>query len=125
MILQSLVNLVLNARDAIDVRSGTIRVRAQRLETFVRIEVADDGPDIPRELLPRLGTPLVSTKGEKGTGLGLFMVRSGAEASGGVLTVESEPGKGTVVAFTVPVAAKRAAEPTVPRGAFGRGARAR
>jgi two-component system nitrogen regulation sensor histidine kinase NtrY len=97
------LNLVENARAALDGRSGTIVLRAQPLEGYVEVSVSDNGPGIPPALLPRIFEPHFSTR-STGTGLGLAIVRRLVESWGGDVTAESEPGSGTIVRVRIPVA---------------------
>ena len=97
-----LLNLVENARAAID-GQGTIRIRAHSLDGFLEVEVADDGPGIPPELLPQIFEPHFSTR-STGTGLGLAIVRRLVESWGGEVTAESEPGVVTTMRVRIPVA---------------------
>jgi len=69
------------------------------------IEIADNGIGMPEEVVERLFTKFYSTKGSKGTGLGLVVTRKIVEEHGGDIQVESELGKGTV--FTVGIPVKR------------------
>jgi signal transduction histidine kinase/DNA-binding response OmpR family regulator len=90
-LIQILVNLVGNAVDAIDSHSkgGSLRVAAALLPQtgMVRILMADNGPGIPDNLQEKVFDPFFTTKGKKGTGLGLYIARSLAEANGGDLTL--------------------------------------
>jgi two-component system NtrC family sensor kinase len=93
---QAVVNLLLNAayvtRDG-----GEIRVSVRRDGGRVGIAVADDGPGIPVEIRDRILDPFFSTKPEgEGTGLGLSVTRTIADAHGGELVFEFPPGGGTV-----------------------------
>ena len=135
----ALLNLVINARDAIGGAAGTITVslRAERLEAapdgrptagdYVRIAVRDDGPGMSEEVRHRAFEPFFTTKGlGKGTGLGLAQIHGFAHQSGGTAVIESTPGKGTEVAILLPSTTepvRRASEPTVPatEGGAGRG----
>ena len=105
---QVLSNLVVNARDSMP-EGGTLVLRTRHLPSLdgmhgrVRIAVADTGAGIPREVLPTIFEPFVSTKGEKGTGLGLWIVKGIVENHGGRLRVRSTPGKGTVFIIDFPV----------------------
>jgi len=99
---QMVLNLLSNAEQAvesgaghgeIEVRTRSIRRGARRV---VRLEVRDDGPGIPRDILPRIFDPFFTTKPAGiGTGLGLSIVRTIAREHGGEVSVESEPGRGT------------------------------
>ena len=81
----------------IDAGSGFIRAGA------VRVQVADTGPGISEEYLPHIFEPFFSTKGEKGTGLGLWVSLGIAQSHGGRLQVRNRPGGGTVFSMTLPI----------------------
>ena len=106
---QVLSNLVINARDAMP-NGGRLRVRTRHvpardeLHGLVRILIADTGSGIPPELIRSIFEPFVTTKGEKGTGLGLWIVRGIIQNHGGKLSVRSKPGRGTVFKIDLPVA---------------------
>ncbi|MDW8444658.1 MAG: PAS domain-containing protein [Acetobacteraceae bacterium] len=120
----ALVNLVLNARDAMP-DGGTVTLSATLApETdmaalnlagpAVKISVADQGVGMTAEVLARAFEPFFTTKGPgKGTGLGLAMVYGFARQSGGEVKIDSAPGKGTTVTLWLPAAAT-AAEPPPP-----------
>ncbi|MDF1877619.1 PAS domain S-box protein [Sulfurimonas sp. SAG-AH-194-L11] len=75
-LIQVLVNLILNAKDAIkeaNSTNGKIIIRVTKDGEKLLIEVCDNGIGIPKELLNTLGEPYVSSKGKNGTGLGLYM----------------------------------------------------
>ena len=127
----TLLNLVLNARDAMP-EGGTVRIvagnavlaaqEAQKLEVpagdYVRVDVADSGSGIMPEHLPHLFEPFFTTKDAgKGTGLGLAMVHGFVRQSVGAVTVASEPGRGTTFSLFLPRAAEQAADsaPEPPR----------
>lgn len=99
---QALLNLVLNARQALEARgSGSIILITRRERDGVVVEVVDDGPGMDRETLDRCFEVYFSTKGS-GSGLGLATVRRIAEAHGGELDVQSSPGNGTRVVMHLP-----------------------
>jgi two-component system, cell cycle sensor histidine kinase and response regulator CckA len=103
---QVLLNLVLNARDALP-RGGTIMLRTRRTadapnHAQVRIEVSDTGTGIRPEILPHVFEPFFTTKGDAGTGLGLMIVKDIIEHAGGAIRVESQYGKGTTIAIDLP-----------------------
>jgi signal transduction histidine kinase len=102
-----LLNLLLNAGQALGDGPGRIIVRATETPDRTRIAVADDGPGIPEEVLPRLFKPFFTTR-TRGTGLGLTIVRKFVSVMDGRIEVETRPGGGTT--FTV----------VLPRGAEAR-----
>jgi PAS domain S-box-containing protein len=115
----ALLNLVLNARDAID-GAGHISVKVEnrlidarqaaanpalRAGRWVAISVSDTGAGMPSEIRHRIFEPFFTTKGPgKGTGLGLSMVHGFVLQSGGFLVVDSAPGRGTSVRMHFPAA---------------------
>jgi len=98
-----LVNLLENARNA-DAKRVTVQVAASGRQ----LTVTDDGRGIPAEALPRVFEPTFSTT-SSGAGLGLAISRRLVESWGGVITLESDPGKGTRVTLTLQTAARDAA----------------
>jgi signal transduction histidine kinase len=100
---QVLVNLLTNAAQALGPAGGTIRVGARERADGVEMYVADDGPGIPPEVLPRIFDPFFTTKdvGE-GSGLGLSIVHGIVDRHGGRIDVESAPGKGTTFRMLFP-----------------------
>ncbi|WP_457574216.1 c-type heme family protein [Desulfolithobacter sp.] len=107
---QVLVNLLINAIQAIG-EDGTIHVAARVISSpeasdsrTLEIRVRDSGCGIGPDILPRIFDPFFTTKGvEEGTGLGLSVSYGIIEDHGGTITVESEPGQGTVFIITLPV----------------------
>ncbi|MEO8700112.1 MAG: ATP-binding protein [Kofleriaceae bacterium] len=100
---QILVNLVVNAADAI-VRPGTITIRVHGNGDRVHVEVTDTGSGMTPEVMARIFEPFFTTKGEDaGTGLGLPVVREIVESYGGKLTVESSLGAGSTFRFDLPL----------------------
>ena len=106
----ALLNLVVNARDAI-AGGGVITISVDSDVThpgdaqgsYIRLSVADTGEGMDAETLKQATTPFFTTKGVgKGTGLGLSMVQGLTEQSGGKLTIESKKGKGTIVSLFLP-----------------------
>jgi two-component system, NtrC family, nitrogen regulation sensor histidine kinase NtrY len=88
-----ILNLLENARDALD-GQGTVELQVYALDDRIALDVVDDGPGIPVDLLPRIFEPHFSTR-SAGTGLGLAIVRRIVESWGGSIAVESESGRGT------------------------------
>ncbi len=102
----ALGHLVLNSSQALR-DGGTITVRSEllvRSEPHVVIAVEDSGPGIPADLRGRVLEPFFTTrKGVRGSGLGLNLVQSFADQSGGWMVLDSEVGQGTVVRLFLPV----------------------
>ncbi len=101
-------NMVINARDSMP-NGGRLIVRTRHvpspdgLHGMVRITIADTGTGIPREMIDSIFEPFVTTKGEKGTGLGLWIVKGIISNHRGKLAVRSKPGQGTVFKIELPV----------------------
>jgi signal transduction histidine kinase len=70
---------------------------------FVEVRVADDGCGIPKTQLPHLFEPFATTKGPKGTGLGLAVTWGIVDNHNGTISVESEVGVGTTFTVRIPV----------------------
>ena len=120
---QVLVNLAVNARDAMP-DGGTLTLRTARLTLlaprtgglatiprgrYVAIEVHDTGTGIPAAILPRIFEPFFTTRRERGTGLGLSTVLGIIHQSRGFLEVASTPGHGTLFRILLP----RSQEPAI------------
>jgi signal transduction histidine kinase len=101
----ALLNLLLNARDAVTVRGGHIDVRVTIVGDRVRVEVVDDGPGMPAELRARAAEPYVTTKPPgQGAGLGLTYVSSFASRHDGALRLDAAPTGGTLATLELPLA---------------------
>lgn len=107
---QVLLNLLNNAIDAVVDRHGrsgghidlTARPHGRG---WIRIEVVDDGPGLPQEILANMYTPFFTTKPpQKGKGLGLAVCYGLIESMGGSIDVETHPGMGTAFTITLPSA---------------------
>jgi two-component system cell cycle sensor histidine kinase/response regulator CckA len=129
----AVMNLVVNARDAIRVHGGsTVRIRAARVTAAeaqalgypdpvgeqALIEVSDDGAGIPPEVLNKIFDPFFTTKpvGE-GTGLGLATVYGIVKQSDGWIAVDSRPGEGAAFRIFLPVHVAAVMAPPPPRPA--------
>ncbi len=119
----ALVNLIFNAVDAmpeggpLTLRTCATRVAAsvgQPLERFVQLEVADAGVGMDEDTRQRCVEPFFTTKGERGTGLGLAMVYGTMQRHGSDIEIESAPGEGTTMRFTFPVPSAHAVEIAAP-----------
>jgi signal transduction histidine kinase len=113
---QALMNIIINAIQALGDEGGTISIRARRdkVKGEVVLEIEDTGPGIPPEILPRIFEPFFTTKEVgKGDGLGLAIVYGIVERHGGRIQVRSEVGKGTCFILTLPSGSPEQ-EPTRP-----------
>ena len=114
----ALVNIAVNARDAMP-DGGTITLSARNVVLkagsaagtlegeFVALAIIDTGSGMPPDVLARVFEPFYTTKPVgKGTGLGLSQVHGFANQSGGAVTLDSDPGRGTVVTIYLPRSVK-------------------
>jgi signal transduction histidine kinase len=104
MMRRAILNLVLNAVDAMP-RGGDVVVTSYERHGGLELEIADSGPGLPENDLPRLFDPFFTTK-PTGTGLGLSIVHRIVEAHGGRLTAMNCPEGGA--AFTIELPPRRA-----------------
>jgi signal transduction histidine kinase len=98
---QILLNLVINAGEAID-SQGEIEVSARRKKNYIRIEVTDTGRGILEKSKTRVFDPFYTTK-DKGTGLGLFVTRMLVERARGRIFISDNSKKGTTVSLEIPI----------------------
>jgi signal transduction histidine kinase len=110
-----LLNLATNALDACSTveyagRKGEVLLRSSKANGWaVEYEVADNGCGLDAEMLDRVFKGFFSTKGSKGTGLGLMITQKIIHEHGGTIGVESERGKGTRFTIRFPVADRKSA----------------
>lgn len=103
VLFQVVMNLLVNARDALGDGPGSVTVIVAEGSEVVEVSVQDTGCGIPPAILHRIFTPLFTTKpAGRGTGLGLGIVRDGVESMGGTVRVESRVGEGTTFTLTFP-----------------------
>lgn len=108
----AIINLVMNARDAMEGQVGTIKIRSWnqrvtrsdgRRQDMVMLEVADQGSGMSQEIKAQVFEPFFTTKQTgSGSGLGLSMVYGFVRQSGGRVEIESAPGQGTTVRLQLP-----------------------
>jgi histidine kinase len=109
---QVFINLIMNARDAIEERRlsngdlrGCIKVKAAREGGEIKVIISDNGVGVPQELAERIFEPFFTTKEVgKGTGLGLSISYGIVRDSGGTIKVSSDPGQGCIFYLSFPVA---------------------
>jgi PAS domain S-box-containing protein len=107
---QVISNLIVNAMDALEEKGSKLQVRVRTAadregHRGVRVAVADDAGGIPRQHLGRIFEPFYSTKGEKGTGVGLWVSRGIIDKHGGTIRVRSTTAprhSGTVFSLFLP-----------------------
>lgn len=100
---QVVINLVLNALQALPDRKKGVRVATSRKDGKVIIEVTDQGTGMSEEVLARLMEPFFTTRSDRGgTGLGLSISYSIIKEHGGALEFDSVPGRGTTARITLP-----------------------
>ena len=104
------LNLLLNARDAIEEaeRTGWVRVTSSHHQDWVVVCIADNGVGIPSHMLGRIYDPFFTTKPPgKGTGLGLFTCYRTVTRHNGEINVSSQVGEGTSIEVSLPVQQER------------------
>lgn len=98
---QALLNLILNAAQALDGTPGTIHLVGRREDSSIHIEVADDGPGFSENMLSS-GIRPFSTGRPQGTGLGLAMVQRFAREAGGQIKLANRSPRGACVTLILP-----------------------
>jgi len=97
------INMIINSVHAMEgVDQGVLSLSAHRIDERIFVSVSDTGVGIPSEQLTNIFEPYFSTKGERGTGLGLPIVRNIADIHGAELTLDSTVGKGTTITLAFP-----------------------
>ncbi len=103
---QVFLNLIINAAHALpegNLKGNRLKVRSRDDGPFVVVEIEDNGPGIPIEVMPRIFESFFTTKpAGVGTGLGLAISREIIRSVGGELEAESQPGKGALFRVKVP-----------------------
>jgi PAS domain S-box-containing protein len=121
---QILVNLAVNARDAMP-GGGTLTIRTDNMLAgkesgvpagrYVRLQVQDTGAGMPRDVVARAFEPFFTTKPKgEGTGLGLATVYGIVKQAGGDVQIASEPAVGTTFTVLLPATGEESADPQTP-----------
>ena len=99
---QVFLNLMTNAIDAIG-SEGLIEVTSREVDSFINVDITDNGPGIPEDKQKKVFDPFFTTKETgKGTGLGLWVSYDIVAKMGGSISVKSEVGKGTTFTVALP-----------------------
>ncbi len=107
-IIQLLMNIVINAFQAMEDEGGTLTISTRYEEGNVVFRLADTGPGIPEDILSRMFEPFFTTKEVgRGTGLGLAIATQIAETHNGSIRAESKVGEGTVFIVTLPASKEK------------------
>ncbi|KOR75797.1 ATP-binding protein [Paenibacillus solani] len=106
---QVFINLLKNAIEAMP-EGGNVWIELTRpTGDVVRIDIRDEGEGIPKDLMPHLGEPFITSK-ETGTGLGLMVSQRIIQGHRGTMEIESEEGIGTKVSIVLPVVQKNTSD---------------
>jgi signal transduction histidine kinase len=120
LIHQAMMNLMGNAIEAVEEGSGAVTVRAmyrppgsrgEGSPPVAEISVIDNGPGVPEELRARIFEPFSTTKGTRGTGLGLAVTKRVVEEHGGRISLSSEAGRGATFTISLPADTGRVRDP--------------
>lgn len=116
---QVVLNLVLNAIDAVEPDKGIITVKTAYDDQSheIILTVNDNGTGIEEDQLDKIFQVFTSTKGQGGTGLGLAVVKKIIDEHNGKISVQSKPGEGTTFTIRIPAAAKETMDSTDTAGA--------
>ena len=114
---QVLLNLTVNALEAVAPQRGEVRIGGGRAGDFVELRIADNGKGMTAETLAQVFEPFFTDKrgaGEPGTGLGLSITHAIVENHGGTIRAESDgPGRGSRFVVRLPVAPAAARAPSL------------
>ncbi len=82
-------------------------IRTRKEDDSIKFEIADNGTGMTEEVQDKLFERFFSTKGPKGTGLGMLVTRKIVDEHGGTISFESSPGKGTTFTISFPCGKER------------------
>ena len=108
-------NLIENALDALP-EGGRVDVRASQEDGRIVVRVIDNGSGIPEPMMKHMFELFHSTKGNRGTGLGLAVTRKIVEEHEGSISVQSKPGEGTTFTIRLPVEHATLGDPSHTHG---------
>ena len=105
MVSRAMLNVLLNAIDACGDggRSGRVKLMLKQVESECAIHISDNGVGIPSDDLEKIFSPFRSSKGGRGTGLGLTIARKNCQEHGGRLQVESQENVGSTFSLFLPI----------------------
>ncbi len=98
-----LFNLIVNACHAMKGQGGVLTLSSKLETSKLILEIKDTGTGIPQDQAKHLFEPFHTTKGENGTGLGLYITKQLVERNGGKINVTSRAGNGTAVTISFPI----------------------
>jgi PAS domain S-box-containing protein len=111
-----LLNITENSLDACraddNARKHQVKLSARRVAPWIVFEIGDNGIGMDRETREKIFSLFFSSKGLKGTGLGLFISNKIVDRHGGTIKVESEPGRGSRFLIRLPLEARPSTQPT-------------
>jgi signal transduction histidine kinase len=115
---QVLMNLLSNALDAVEPNVGLIRVvgRYDEKNEQAILQVIDNGAGIPPSMMQHMFELFHSTKGNRGTGIGLAVTKKIVEEHDGSISVKSAPGEGTTFTVKLPVYHEKSNDPSSTHG---------
>ncbi len=100
---QAVVNIGLNAIQAMGENGGSLNVKSEAMDNFLIIQIEDSGPGIPADIFDKIFDPFFTTKDVGvGTGLGLSVSYAQVEKMGGTLTADSKSGQGATFTLILP-----------------------
>jgi len=111
-----LLNLLLNACEAVPPASGKINVELKRTGETLEIRIEDNGPGVAEAVRGRLFEPFASHGKENGTGMGLTVVQKIVQDHGGDITVEQTSPSGTTFRATIPLSSSAESALAARRG---------
>lgn len=101
LIKQAILNVIINAEQAME-NGGELMIRTSRNKKYIQIDITDTGVGIPKDIIDKIFQVYFSTK-KTGTGLGLPTTKRIVEEHKGIISVQSEEGKGTNFSIKLPI----------------------